>query len=106
MACAQSFHTQRGVSADAGPGEALTERPWREVVGSRLRGLAWVQGGADVRPFLEREEDTALLKRGKPPWPYWLANQRRCQGYRWKNASASALLRSSIIRTSDVLRPP
>ena len=43
------------------PGEALTEQTWREVVGSRLRVLAWDQVAADVRPFLEREEDAALL---------------------------------------------
>lgn len=42
-------------------GEALTAQTWREVVGSRLRVLAWDQVAADVRPFLQREEDAALL---------------------------------------------
>lgn len=45
------------------PGEALTARTWREAVGNRLRALAWDQVVADVRPFLEREEDAALLNR-------------------------------------------
>ncbi len=43
------------------PGEVLTDRNWRDVLGSRLRTLAWDQVAADVRPFLEREEDAALL---------------------------------------------
>ncbi len=45
------------------PGEALTARTWREAVGNRLRTLAWDQVAADVRPFLERAEDAALLNR-------------------------------------------
>lgn len=43
------------------PGEALTVRTWREVLGCRLRVLAWDRVLADVRPFLEREEDAELL---------------------------------------------
>ena len=43
--------------------EALTARTWREAVGSRLRALAWDRVAADVRPFLEREEDAVLLNR-------------------------------------------
>ena len=44
-------------------GEALTARTWREAVGRRLCALAWDRVAADVRPFLEREEDAALLNR-------------------------------------------
>ena len=45
------------------PGDALTALTWREAVGSRLRALAWDRVAADVRPFLERKEDVALLNR-------------------------------------------
>ena len=42
-------------------GEVLTERTWRDAVGSRLQDLAWDQVLADVRPFLEMNEDAEIL---------------------------------------------
>ena len=44
-------------------GTALTPGNWRAVVRERVNGLAWDQAVADVRPFLERESDVALLTR-------------------------------------------
>lgn len=41
--------------------EMLTERNWRKVVRGRLQALDWDRALADVRPFLEREEDVELL---------------------------------------------
>ena len=42
-------------------GEVLTEQTWRGVVSSRLQALDWERALADVRPFLEREEDVEWL---------------------------------------------
>ncbi len=42
-------------------GEVLTEQTWRGVVSSRLQALDWERAAADVRPFLEREEDVEWL---------------------------------------------
>ncbi len=39
----------------------MTEANWREVVWQRLAALPWDRVVDDVRPFLEREADVALL---------------------------------------------
>lgn len=44
-------------------GAPLTADTWRAVVRHRLGALSWEQAAADVRPFLERGEDLALLSR-------------------------------------------
>ena len=41
----------------------LTLENWRAVVRERVNELAWDRAMADVRPFLERESDAALLTR-------------------------------------------
>jgi len=42
-------------------GPQVTEANWREVVWQRLAALPWDRVVDDVRPFLEREADVALL---------------------------------------------
>lgn len=42
-------------------GVPLTERTWRAAVGDRLQAMTWDQVVTDVRPFLERSTDLALL---------------------------------------------
>jgi hypothetical protein len=43
--------------------DTLTLENWRAVVRERVNELAWDRAMADVRPFLERESDAALLTR-------------------------------------------
>jgi predicted nucleotidyltransferase component of viral defense system len=42
---------------------ALTPGQWRHVVAERLHSLDWEQARRDVAPFLEREQDMALVSR-------------------------------------------
>ena len=42
---------------------ALTPGTWRHVVADRLHSLNWEQAQRDVAPFLEREQDMALVSR-------------------------------------------
>lgn len=44
-------------------GEVLRDNTWRETLIRCLDALAWDRAAADVRPFLEREEDVELLTR-------------------------------------------
>jgi hypothetical protein len=43
--------------------ETLTAATWRAAVADRLRDADWGRARADVRPFLEREQDVALVDR-------------------------------------------
>ena len=40
---------------------ALTAETWRPAVAEKLEALDWDRGAADVRPFLERRDDAALV---------------------------------------------
>lgn len=42
-------------------GPEMTANNWRDALRQRLRGLNWERARADVRPFLERERDIALV---------------------------------------------
>lgn len=42
-------------------GPELTPNTWRTAVASRLEALDWDRAAADVRPFLERLDDAALV---------------------------------------------
>jgi len=42
-------------------GSAMTEASWREQVRRRLATVDWDQARADVRPFLERPDDSDLI---------------------------------------------
>ena len=44
-------------------GPELTPRTWRTAVAERLETLDWDRAAADVRPFLERADDAALVAR-------------------------------------------
>jgi hypothetical protein len=44
-------------------GSILTAGNWREIISQRLESIAWEQAIEDVRPFLEKPEDLALLTR-------------------------------------------
>jgi hypothetical protein len=39
----------------------MTTGNWREELRQRLESLDWERARADVRPFLERERDIALV---------------------------------------------
>lgn len=41
----------------------LTEATWRKAVSRRIREIEWERAVEDVRPFLEREADVALMDR-------------------------------------------
>ncbi len=43
-------------------GPIMTESNWRVTLSQRLNSLDWKQAQADVRPFLERERDIALVQ--------------------------------------------
>lgn len=45
------------------PGNVLTLENWQAIIKEKLLGLAWTRVLNDVRPFLEREVDLALLTR-------------------------------------------
>ena len=40
---------------------ALTAETWRTAVAEKLEALDWDRAAADVRPFLERSDDAALV---------------------------------------------
>ena len=42
-------------------GERVTENNWRDLLKVRLSQLDWERAAADVRPFLERDQDAALV---------------------------------------------
>lgn len=42
-------------------GPKVQPESWRSIVAARLSQLDWKQAAADVQPFLERQEDLALL---------------------------------------------
>ena len=44
-------------------GPQITTENWRQLVSARLETIPWKQAVEDVRPFLERAEDVALLTR-------------------------------------------
>ena len=44
-------------------GAAMTPASWRQAVGSRLDALDWQGAAEDVRSFLERPEDVALVNK-------------------------------------------
>jgi len=44
-------------------GDELTHRSWTEPVAERLAELHWEQALADVRPFLEEQDDIDLINR-------------------------------------------
>ena len=39
----------------------MTTGNWRDELRERMEGLDWERARADVRPFLERERDIALV---------------------------------------------
>lgn len=45
------------------PGAEMTPANWRRAVTERLERLDWDRAASDVRPFLERTEDVALVDR-------------------------------------------
>ena len=45
-------------------GPEMTPRAWRPAVVERLEALDWDLAASDVRPFLERDEDAALVTKG------------------------------------------
>lgn len=44
-------------------GPVMTPDNWRDQIRQRMEALHWEQVSADVRPFLERERDAALVSR-------------------------------------------
>ena len=42
-------------------GPAMTASNWRDEIRQRIEALDWERARADVRPFLERERDIALV---------------------------------------------
>lgn len=42
-------------------GKRVTENNWRDLLKVRLSQLDWERAAADVRPFLERDQDAALV---------------------------------------------
>ena len=44
-----------------GSGASLTAQTWRPLVAEKLEELNWDRAAADVRPFLERGDDAALV---------------------------------------------
>ena len=42
-------------------GPEMTPRAWRPAVAERLEALDWDLAASDVRPFLERDDDAALV---------------------------------------------
>ena len=44
-------------------GGELTPRTWRPVLAARLEALDWERAAGDLRPFLERPEEIALVNR-------------------------------------------
>ena len=44
-------------------GREMTPRTWRPAVAERLGALDWERAAADVRPFLQRTDDAALVTR-------------------------------------------
>ncbi len=46
-----------------GAAHTLTLENWRKITHERLQSLSWEQVRKDVQPFLEAEEDLALLTR-------------------------------------------
>jgi hypothetical protein len=42
--------------------EPLTERSWRQVLAAWLKNVDWKQARDDVAPFLERQQDLALIE--------------------------------------------
>ena len=45
-------------------GPEMTPRAWRPAVTERLEVLDWDRAAIDVRPFLERDDDAALVTKG------------------------------------------
>jgi predicted nucleotidyltransferase component of viral defense system len=45
-------------------GPQVTAENWRQLVSARIETIHWRQVAEDVRPFLERAEDIALLTKG------------------------------------------
>ena len=45
-------------------GPAMTASNWRDEIRQRIEALDWERARADVRPFLERERDIALVTAG------------------------------------------
>jgi predicted nucleotidyltransferase component of viral defense system len=43
------------------PGPRLTPENWRRLVAKRMEKIKWDQAAKDVSPFLERQQDAALL---------------------------------------------
>ena len=43
------------------PGPQMTPQGWRPAVAERLEALDWDRAAIDVRPFLERDDDAALV---------------------------------------------
>ena len=44
-------------------GGELTPHTWRPVIAARLDAMDWERAAADLRPFLERQEDVALVNK-------------------------------------------
>ena len=44
-------------------GGELTSHTWRSVLAARLDALDWERAASDLRPFLERQEDIAMVNR-------------------------------------------
>ena len=44
-------------------GAAMTPVSWRQAIRSRLDALDWHGAAEDVRPFLDRPEDVALVNK-------------------------------------------
>lgn len=44
-------------------GGELTPQTWRAVIATRLDAMDWPRAVEDLRPFLERQEDLALVNK-------------------------------------------
>jgi hypothetical protein len=58
----ESYVSLQAALAQTGwEGSAMTASNWRDEIRQRIEALDWERARADVRPFLERERDIALV---------------------------------------------